>query len=481
MTPQPSVLVIASDTIGPRMAGSGIRYWNLARVLGAQQPVTLATREPVDLSPPPGVTLRAYGYAGASEDERGNALARLLAEHEVVVAQHLPYLYADPALIASRYIVVDLYAPWILEKLEYARIDPLRGEPNRQDDVTILKRLLSLGDFFICAAERQRDFWLGALAAAGRLELAHVAADPELRTLIDIVGFGLPEQPPLKTGPGPRGRFPAIGRDDTVLLWNGGMWNWLDPLTAIRATALLVECLPNVRLVFMGTRSPGAQVAEMEVVASARMLASDLGLLDRHVFFHDWVPYEERQNWLLEATVALSLHVATVEARFAYRTRLLDNIWCGVPTVATEGDILADVVRDEKIGVLVRPADAAGVRDAVMQVLDRDAGRAMRSNLAALAQRYTWEQVSRPLAAWCAAPQRLSATRGQDPQAEYLQSLERMYSDTAQYARHLEQVVAAKDAALQAAHAQPQPQPIETETARKRPDLGSLFRRNRAG
>ena len=66
---RPRVLVIASDTIGPRMAGSGIRYWNLARVLGRQQPVTLAAPNQVELDAPEGVTI--VSYAGETDDERG--------------------------------------------------------------------------------------------------------------------------------------------------------------------------------------------------------------------------------------------------------------------------------------------------------------------------------------------------------------------------------------------------------------------------
>ena len=136
----------------------------------------------------------------------------------------------------------------------------------------------------------------------------------------------------------------------------------------------------------------------------------------------------------------------------------------------------------ERIGVLAPPADAAGVRDAIAHALDRDAARAMRANLATLAERYTWERVCAPLLAWCAAPRRIGMTRGQDAAGEYLHGLERMYSETAQYARRLEQVVAEKDAALaRVAGEVATPQPIETETARKCPDLGGLFRRNRAG
>lgn len=445
----PDVLVIASDTIGERMAGSGIRYWNFARVLGAQQPVTLAAPNEILLEPPPGVT--CVSYFAPTEDERGARLTRLIEEHQVIVAQHLPYLFSDPELLASRYLVVDLYAPWVLEKLEYSRIDPERGEPNRKDDVTILSRLLSLGDFFLCASERQRDYWLGALTVAGRLELGHIQSDPELRNLIEVVPFGLPGEMPVASGKGPRETFAAIGPNDPVLIWNGGLWNWLDPLTAIRATGILVsQGHQNVRLVFMGTRSPGAQVAEMSMVSDAIALAQELNLLDSNVFFNEWVAYEERHNWLLQSDIALSLHYPTVEARFSFRTRLLDNLWCGVPTVATEGDVLADLVSQEGIGLTVPPGDAVAVALAIEQLLERETGQRVRTRTATVANQYTWEQVTRPLLSYCLYPARAAERRTDLPADVYLHDLERLYTETARYAKDLERAIELKNREIEA-------------------------------
>ena len=52
---------------------------------------------------------------------------------------------------------------------------------------------LDHGDFFICASEAQRDFWIGALHSRGRINPLTYADDPTLRRLIDVVPFGLPD------------------------------------------------------------------------------------------------------------------------------------------------------------------------------------------------------------------------------------------------------------------------------------------------
>ena len=64
--------------------------------------------------------------------------------------------------------------------------------------------------------------------------------------------FGIPSDPPLRLeGAGPRARYSAIGEDAQIVLWNGGIWNWLDPCTAVAATVKAAERCPRVRLVFM--------------------------------------------------------------------------------------------------------------------------------------------------------------------------------------------------------------------------------------
>ena len=71
---------------------------------------------------------------------------------------------------------------------------------------------------------RQRDMWLGHLAACGRVNPATYDADPTLRTLLRVVPFGVADEPPPPGAPALRGVVRGIGVDDEILLWGGGIY-----------------------------------------------------------------------------------------------------------------------------------------------------------------------------------------------------------------------------------------------------------------
>ena len=207
------------------------------------------------------------------------------------------------------------------------------------------------GDFFICASTKQRDFWLGQLSALGRINPQTYDGDETLESLITVVPFGLPDTAPVHTRDVVKGVVPGIGPNDKVIIWGGGVYNWFDPITLLHAVDLLRRRRPDVRLFFLGLRHPNPEVPEMRMAVAARRTADELGLAGSHVFFNEeWVPYDERQNYLLEADVAVSTHLDHVETAFSFRTRILDYLWGGVPIVATEGDALADIIDAKGLG-----------------------------------------------------------------------------------------------------------------------------------
>jgi hypothetical protein len=397
---RPDVLFICADPVGEQMAGLGIRCWELARALSDRATVTIA-HGGSDEGERQGVRLVAFRAHTPS------ALRAPIARADTVVA-HPQWPLVDRWLRRSRArVVVDLYCPETLETLELLSGRGRRaGLTRAQHTATTLDRLhaaLRTGHNFICASETQRDLWLGAMLALRLIGPELYDRDPSLREVIDLVPFGVPEDPPRPSpAGGPREAIPSLGADSEIVLWNGGIWRWLDAQTAIRAMAALVRRRPDARLVFMGGAAdhPAAEAS----TAAARELAGDLGLLGSIVHFHErWVPYAEREAWLTQAACGLSTHADHLETRFAYRTRLLDCFWAGLPVVCTTGDDLAERVAREELGAVAPPGDVDALSAALERVLER--GRdAHAPALRAAAERQTWQRVAQPLVRWICEP-----------------------------------------------------------------------------
>lgn len=387
-----SILIISHDVVGKRMAGPGIRYYHLARVLSRKLDVVLAIpRGPTALDVPDYEILQY-------QDKHDDDLIAAIKNAEVIV---IPAIWVDQIidLLSSAYIVIDGYDPFVAETLAL-------GQRSVSNMLSTLTQANLIGDFFICASERQRGWWLGLLEANGRVNPYTFEEDPSLRTLIDVVPFGLPEEPPEASRQVVKGEWPGIDPDDKVILWGGGLWPWLDPLTAICAMARIWEQRQDVRLIFPGTKHPNPWMEDIPThTEAARELAKESGLLNQAVFFGEWVPYEKWPNVLLESDVALTLHYETLETRLAFRSRVLDYIWAGLPTVATRGDTTSDLINDHELGIVVDYEDTQGVTEAILCLLDRPRQNFAR-RFAEARRTLTWERAAKPLVRFCREPHR---------------------------------------------------------------------------
>jgi glycosyltransferase involved in cell wall biosynthesis len=222
------------------------------------------------------------------------------------------------------------------------------------------------------------------------------------------VPFGVSEQAPRHSRRVLRGVVPGINDGDKVVLWGGGIYNWFDPLTLLRAVDKLRQRLPEVRLYFLGLVHPNPQVGEMQMSDDAVALARELGLVGTHVFFNeDWVEYDDRHNYLLEVDIGVSTHLDHVETEFSFRTRVLDYLWASLPIVATAGDSLADLIEKSGIGITVPAGDVDALEAALFRLLDDDAYRAScRDAIARIVPSYHWSKVLEPLIDFCRAPSR---------------------------------------------------------------------------
>jgi GT2 family glycosyltransferase/glycosyltransferase involved in cell wall biosynthesis len=404
------IVIATQETLSARMAGPAIRAWAMAEALSLEHDVELVTTGTCTISHPR-FTCRSVGLA----DMRG--LERWC---DILVFQGLILSMFRWLVGSDKILIADIYNPFHLEQLEQAKDQGAEGRARTVSDcTTALNDQLTRGDFFLCASEKQRDFWLGQLSAVGRLNPKNYDADETMEKLIAVAPFGVPDDPPVHTRDALKGVVPGIGVDDKVILWGGGIYNWFDPLTLLHAVDRLRHRRPEVRLFFLGLKHPNPDVPEMRMAVATRALSDALGLTDKHVFFNEgWVPYEDRQNYLLEADIGVSTHLDHVETAFSFRTRILDYLWAGLPIVATGGDTFADLIEGKGLGLTVPPGDVEALEDALFRLLDDEAFHAAcKDRLAEIVPNHAWSRVLGPLVEFCRAPRRaadLAAPAGMD-------------------------------------------------------------------
>lgn len=385
------------------MAGPGIRACELARVLSMTMDVrvaSLASVEPVDFP---------FEIVAAHRTK----LIRHVDWADVLVVQGF-VLALNPWLAkTNKVIVADLYDPMHFEHLEDARSLELRAATREVDQtLAALTGQLRRADFFICASEKQRDMWLGHLAAVGRINPFTYAADDTLRNLIDVVPFGISDEKMSPTAHGIKGVVDGISADDKVVLWGGGVYNWFDPLSLIRAMAKIAtkrnrdttsgKREPNARLFFLGVAHPNPDVAALDMVTRARSLSDELGLTGTTVFFNEmWVPYAERANYLADADLGVSTHLEHLETAFSFRTRILDYLWAGLPVVSTAGDAFADIIESSGAGIIVPERDVDALSDALETLLFTKVGATAAKAAHELSTSFLWSTVAKPLVDFC--------------------------------------------------------------------------------
>ncbi len=389
-----AVLIITGDPIGKKLSGPGIRAWHMAHALAQTHDVTLLSMSEVDEALSADVRLV---HVDAGDDK---AFAGWEKWADVIIFQGHALEVFSSLRSSTKHLIADIYDPMHLEQLEQARhLPPAQWDKQVSDATDTIQHQLEVGDYFLCASERQRHFYLGQLTTLRRVNPGVYGDDPHLEKLIGVVPFGLPDTPPSHTKKVLKGVVPRITKDDSVVVWSGGIYDWFDPLTLIQAVAQLSQSRPSVKLFFMGTAHPHPGVPEMPIIKKARELAAELGVSGTHVFFNDsWVDYNERQNYLLEADIGVSTHLSHIETTFSFRTRILDYLWASLPMVVTEGDHFADLVEKHGLGITVPAADTQALVDALEQALfDTEFRSSAVDALAVVRESYRWSEVLKPL------------------------------------------------------------------------------------
>jgi hypothetical protein len=218
---------------------------------------------------------------------------------------------------------------------------------------------------------------------------------------VDVVHFGIADQPPQKTRQVLKGVRNGIAADDFVLVWFGGIWDWLDPAPLIRAVHAAHQTNPHIKLFFSMYRRPKEQPHAAAV--RARRLCEELGAADRSIFFNELpIAYAERGDYLLECDLGVILQPANLETAISARTRAMDYFWAGLPMLINRGDEIADLVERHGMGIVLQNDDPEHIRQALLEyVEDRPRQQRAAAAVAAIAAQFRWSQTVKPLVEFC--------------------------------------------------------------------------------
>lgn len=354
------VLVVTDDRVGPAMAGSALRAWELSRVLLEAGHEVLLAAAPGSAHPeghgPPVTTSPRWRWA------------------EAVVAA--PWSLPPRAFAGSHLLVVDGVTP-LLAELGAMAPSPLVRRRRRTASAR-LPLAAARADAVLAAGEAQLRWWRARLGRRADVPLIEVP-------------FGIPEADP----PSERDAIDGVPPGWQVVLWWGGVWPWLDLETLLAARARLGAAAISV--VVPCAARPDGSPAPLSA-SELRAAAARHGLQPPQVLaLERWVPYAERHRILNRAALLAVLHHPGPESELCFRTRALDGVWAAVPLLVSEGGAVAALVRTGGWGGVVPPQQVEATAAAMHLLLGAREQARCREAIAAHHDRWRWPVVARPL------------------------------------------------------------------------------------
>jgi glycosyltransferase involved in cell wall biosynthesis len=375
------VVVTASDVLATSISGRGLRALGIAGALAREHHVTLLSAGNPGSLLPKGVEL------ALTDQEKTTALAGA----QVVVTGN--ELTPRQAVRFRGHLVVDLYDPRSFQLLAAdlptaAKVAPLRQELADQ------RRLWRQADVILCATTEQRDLYLGASLASRSLRELTSSHRLVWDHRVVVVPNGIDRDPPVPDE-GLRARV-GLAPDDVVLLWGGGVWDWMDLGLVLEALELARASEPHLRLLFLGVRREG-RVSPL--ATRNTRLVDGLGRYGDAVVVNEaWIPPGERGAYLLASDAGTLAQRPGLETHFSFRTRLVDCLWAGRPVISTGGDPLTDLAARQGWGLLSPSGDVTALaanfvrfaRDPALRRSSRKAADGARAT-------WTWDALCQPL------------------------------------------------------------------------------------
>ena len=168
--------------------------------------------------------------------------------------------------------------------------------------------------------------------------------------------------------------------DDRIMLFLGGFAPHKGPDVLLKAMPRIVNEVPDVKLVFVGS---GGMRAQLEG------LSKKLDV-EKHIKFAGFVEDVFKALYYKSSDVFILPSFSE-----CFPLVNLEAMACGIPIVASKIGGVPDGVKDGENGLLVPPGDSEALADAIIYLLEnKDEGEKMGKNGRKKVENYSWEKVA---------------------------------------------------------------------------------------
>jgi len=368
-----------------------MRCWGLAQGLHARgYEVTVAVNEnfPLDVSVVDDIHL-----ANWREDAE---FASFLNTFDAVVINYSmggPMSYVVDHISDHVTLVLDCYVPIYIEVSARDSEDTENEYKNYAVDIQHWNKALRRGDYFLCANEPQKHMYMGALGALGIINPYSYKTDR-----VFVVPFGVERSIDI---PNKRNPYLELGikKTDSILLWFGGLYPWFNIVPLLDAVEKISHENKQFKFVVVGGKNPYNShpdfVKQYEV---AHEFAEKKKLIDKAIYFVDWVDFQDRYNWYQHVDAVISINNVGEENSYSWRTRVMDFVGGELPMITNGGDPLSDSLIAAKAAIRLGAVDETSLYETLREVFaDPKLLKETRRNLVDEKSKYFWDVVVDPL------------------------------------------------------------------------------------
>ncbi len=368
--------------------GGGMRAWGLAQGLlenGVDVTVAVNNSFPQE----------AHSYGGVSLVNWGldDQFIELINSFDSVI---ISYCMGDPSVFVADNIsddiqlILDVYVPIYVEVSARESEDTEQEYKNYFADLARHNHVLRRGDYFLCASQTQKIFYTGVLSSLG---IVNPRSYRQSRLL--ILPFGIHNTPAVSS----ENPYSPLGIDrkkDKIILWFGGMYPWFRADEFLKAVARLSLEEMSYKFVIVGGKNPFNPNPDFSrQYELAQEFAKSNDLLDKNLFFVDWVDFDERINWYRYADFVISINQPGEENIFSWRTRVMDYVWGEVVTLTNGGDPLSEDLLSKGAAIKLKGLTAEEMVSTIKSLYSKSSALpSAKKALASLKPDYYWATIT---------------------------------------------------------------------------------------